>query len=61
MAGLNAPTRGKSSDQVIAGRPSPITGCAARYMSVVPKSASAIPTPHRMKYFHAASSASCVR
>ena len=28
---------------------------------MVPNSACAMPTPHRMKYFHAASSEACVR
>ena len=45
----------------IVGSPSPSTGCAATYTSVVPNNASAMPTLPRMKYFHAASSAWCVR
>ena len=45
----------------MASMPLPITGWAARYMRMVPKSASAMPTPQRMKYFHAASIDSRVR
>ena len=42
------------------GSPRPSTGCAARYSTIVPNSASAMPTPHRMKNFHAASIAAGV-
>ena len=39
----------------------PITFSAAMYSSTVPNSACAMPTPHRMKYFHAASRLAAVR
>ena len=42
------------------GSPCPTTGCAARYSMMVPNSASAMPTPQRMKNFHAASIAAGV-
>ncbi len=47
--------------QSSAPSPPPIRRSAARYSSSVPNSACAMPTPHRMKYFHAASSAAGVR
>ncbi len=61
MAGSQPATFCSSEAQAIASRPEPITGWAARYIRMVPNSASAMPTPHRMKYFHAASIASRVR
>ena len=39
----------------------PSTRSAAKYSSTVPNSASAMPTPHRMKYFQAASRLALVR
>ena len=44
-----------------ASPPAPSTFSAAKYRSTVPKSASAMPTPQRIKYFHAASMADGVR
>jgi hypothetical protein len=41
--------------------PAPSSFSAAKYSRIVPKSACAIPTPHRMKYFHAASRLAGVR
>ena len=39
----------------------PMTFSAAMYSSTVPNSACAMPTPHRMKYFQAASRLAAVR
>jgi hypothetical protein len=39
----------------------PSTFSAAKYSRIVPKSASAMPTPHRMKYFQPASRLAGVR
>ena len=41
--------------------PAPSTFSAAKYSRMVPNSACAIPTEHRMKYFHAASRLAGVR
>ena len=43
------------------GAAAPSTFSAARYSRMVPNSACAMPTPHRMKYFHAASRLAGVR
>ena len=47
--------------QVIAGRPGPTAGCTATYRTIVPNSASAMPTPQIMKNFQDASTAFSVR
>ena len=39
----------------------PSSFSAAKYSRIVPNSACAMPTPHRMKYFHAASRLAGVR
>ena len=39
----------------------PTTFSAAMYSITVPNNACAMPTPHRMKYFHAASRLAAVR
>ena len=58
---LQRAAAGRISLQVIAGRPGPTAGSAATYSTIVPNSASAMPTPQMRKNFHDASIASAVR
>ncbi len=59
--GSRLPAALYSTVQARASSASGITRSAAKYSSTVPNSAWAMPTPQRMKYFHAASTASGVR